>query len=138
MMVRLVRLGPADLDHELLWGSVTAASLFVAVTWLRWIGPPSLVCPFHWLTGIPCPTCGATRALAALVSGHVGLSIRLHPAGAPGALLLGLYLIFAIVVVAFRLPRIRLALDANEMAAARWSVLALGAAFWVVHIVTTG
>ena len=28
-------------------------------------------CPFHQMTGLLCPGCGATRALAALLHGHV-------------------------------------------------------------------
>ncbi len=28
-------------------------------------------CPFHQLTGLRCPGCGATRALAALLHGHL-------------------------------------------------------------------
>ena len=28
-------------------------------------------CPFHQLTGLLCPGCGATRALAALLHGHL-------------------------------------------------------------------
>jgi len=28
------------------------------------------LCPFHWLTGIPCPLCGLTRGLFAFAKGH--------------------------------------------------------------------
>jgi hypothetical protein len=33
-------------------------------------------CPFHALTGLLCPGCGATRALGALVHGHLGDALR--------------------------------------------------------------
>jgi Protein of unknown function (DUF2752) len=35
-------------------------------------------CPIHTFLGIDCPGCGATRALAALLHGHVTEAIRLN------------------------------------------------------------
>jgi len=35
-------------------------------------------CPFRALTGLLCPGCGATRALAALVHGHLAEALRLN------------------------------------------------------------
>ena len=37
------------------------------------------LCGFHWLTGMPCPLCGMTRALSLLLKGHWELAWRLHP-----------------------------------------------------------
>ena len=36
-------------------------------------------CPFHLYFGIDCPGCGATRALAALLRGHLAEALRLNP-----------------------------------------------------------
>lgn len=36
-------------------------------------------CPFHWLTGIYCPGCGATRALHALVHGDMAAALAMNP-----------------------------------------------------------
>jgi hypothetical protein len=51
------------------------------------------LCPIHRYLGILCPGCGATRALAALLSGHVAEAWRLNalfvllwPVGLVGAL----------------------------------------------------
>jgi hypothetical protein len=33
--------------------------------------PSVRLCGFHWLTGLPCPLCGMTRAMFALAKGHV-------------------------------------------------------------------
>lgn len=36
-------------------------------------------CPFRSLTGVPCPTCGTTRALLALSQGQLGKALALNP-----------------------------------------------------------
>lgn len=36
-------------------------------------------CPFHWITGVPCPGCGMTRALIALGNGFFTASLYWHP-----------------------------------------------------------
>jgi hypothetical protein len=36
-------------------------------------------CPFHWMTGHPCATCGSTRALVALMQGRVLEALRYNP-----------------------------------------------------------
>ena len=82
------------------------------------------VCPIHALTGLQCPGCGATRALAALVRGEFGLAFGLNAlfcavvlpgfilwlvvsmrkgrwVGVPAALVYG----FAVVTVAFTVWR---------------------------------
>lgn len=40
-------------------------------------GPP--LCPFRLVTGLPCPGCGATRALAAAAQGDLGTVLGLTP-----------------------------------------------------------
>lgn len=36
-------------------------------------------CPIRAITGIPCPTCGFTRAALALLQGDIVRSLRIHP-----------------------------------------------------------
>jgi hypothetical protein len=42
---------------------------------------PFDVCVFHRLTGLPCPTCGMTRAVCHALHGHWAQSVAWHPAG---------------------------------------------------------
>jgi hypothetical protein len=42
---------------------------------------PFEVCGFKHLTGLPCPTCGLTRALCCAVHGDWAQSLAYHPAG---------------------------------------------------------
>ncbi len=39
-----------------------------------------LICPFHWLTGLSCPFCGAQRMFLELLQGHVVEAFWLNPA----------------------------------------------------------
>ncbi|MCB0392198.1 MAG: DUF2752 domain-containing protein [Bdellovibrionales bacterium] len=41
-----------------------------------------LKCPFHFVTGLLCPTCGMTRSFIAIFQGDLHASIRFHPIGA--------------------------------------------------------
>lgn len=53
------------------------AAVVFALLWL--ITPPyAALCPFRWLTALPCPLCGMTRALFLLAKGHVKEAIELH------------------------------------------------------------
>lgn len=41
--------------------------------------PAFRLCGFLWLTGRPCPLCGMTRALCALVKGDWQAALHFHP-----------------------------------------------------------
>lgn len=42
-------------------------------------GNPLPPCPSHWLTGLYCPGCGATRALHALLHGDLEKAFSMNP-----------------------------------------------------------
>ncbi|MCK9252974.1 MAG: DUF2752 domain-containing protein [Clostridiales bacterium] len=56
----------------LLWAGLTA---FFLLAWLF----TGTGCTFASTTGLPCPGCGLTRALAAALRGDLALAFRLHP-----------------------------------------------------------
>ncbi|MFB3855339.1 MAG: DUF2752 domain-containing protein [Vicinamibacterales bacterium] len=135
MRVRLIRLSGGELDHEMLWASVATLAAAVAWIWLSRLGPPPLVCPFHALTGgIPCPSCGTTRALMLLLEGDFSASIRNHPAVGPGVVIGAAMWVYAWAVVVFRLPRIRVSASARAATAVRWGVVAFVAGIWAVQV----
>ena len=42
------------------------------------VEPKFHICGFLWLTGLPCPLCGMTRALCFLLKGQFHQAIQLH------------------------------------------------------------
>ncbi|WP_118976032.1 DUF2752 domain-containing protein [Taibaiella koreensis] len=41
------------------------------------------LCPWHFLTGLPCPACGVTRALVAILDGKPSAAFYYNPLGFP-------------------------------------------------------
>jgi hypothetical protein len=65
-------------------------------------------CPFRAVTGLPCPTCGGTRALHALTRLQFGRAFRLNPLAAAGGLAAALFAPFALLSWACGARRLRL------------------------------
>lgn len=125
------RLSGRRLDAELIALAVLAVAGGIGAVWLA-LGLPTPPCHFRGLTGLPCPTCGGTRCLQALLAGHPSEAAAWNPLvflGAIGTTAFGGY---AAVVTAFRLPRARI----ESVSKAELDLLRLGlgiafAANWI-------
>src|SRR5437868_14719680 len=75
--MQLVRrhLVPPELDHELIWLTVSFGSLAFAAIWLA-LGLPWPRCVFHDVTGLPCVTCGMTRSAIQFFHGNFLSALR--------------------------------------------------------------
>ena len=100
------RLRRGELDHELLWLSVSLLVIPIAWLWLR-CDLPLPQCPFHCISGIPCPTCGMTRCVRYLFAGSLIEAGRINPLGVCVAAGLALFDFYAFAVIILRLPRLR-------------------------------
>lgn len=101
-------LAPREVDFEFLFLNVSVSAAASCFIWLAF-GLPWPKCWFRQLTGLPCPTCGATRSVLSLVHGDLAGAIGHNPLlffCYIGTLVLDLYCAF---VLFFRLPRLRLA-----------------------------
>lgn len=58
-----------------------AVPLLIGLLWLMWRF--DVPCPVRALLRVPCPACGVTRALAALLRLDVGASLTYHPLALP-------------------------------------------------------
>jgi hypothetical protein len=133
MKATLRHLEPGEPDSELL---ILGASGGIVLSGLAWVesGLPLPRCAFRAVTGCPCPTCGATRCLLALLHGRITEAAEWNPlvfAGIVGMLVLGLY--YAVTLVA-GLPRVRLAIDKTEGRLLRWGCIILVASNWAYVI----
>ena len=68
----------APVVHEAIWAPLVVLALGAA-RFLPLDRLPGLTCPFHVLTGVPCPTCGGTRALTALAHLDVAGALAMNP-----------------------------------------------------------
>ncbi len=67
-------------DRSLAWvGTFGFASVLALSPWLSALARFAPACPFHALTGMPCPGCGATRAALALARGDVAGALAWNP-----------------------------------------------------------
>jgi hypothetical protein len=135
MTVEWRRLAAREVDHELVWGLVGVASA-VAAGFRLLSGPlPPMLCPFREMTGLPCPTCGATRAGLELLAGHVLLAFRMNPPAAALLLAVVPYLAYALTVSWLDLPRLRLRFSPRDWLLCRGAAAAVVVATWAFLIV---
>jgi hypothetical protein len=131
----LRRLAADETDHELIWLCVSVTSALGAWLWLRF-GYPVPPCTWHDVTGLPCPSCGATRSVTALLAGKWSAAFLLNPLVFLGAVAVVLYDIYAAAVLAWRAPRLRCGpLSRRAGNAVRLAVLAAVAGnwAWLIH-----
>ena len=101
-------LAPKETDFEFLFLVVSSSIAASCTLWLS-LGMPWPECWVRRLTGLPCPTCGATRCATSLGHGDLVGAWRHNPlifVCYGGTLLVNLY---AVAVLLFRLRRLRLA-----------------------------
>lgn len=112
MKIQFIRLESAEISNRLLLGLVlaifiAAARLFPAFT--DWLPP----CPFHMLTGRPCPFCGSARVAVLSAHGRFLQAALLNPAAFAAYLYLAAVVLLGLVA-AFNLKTPRLTLAGSE------------------------
>ena len=127
-------LRPGELDHELIWLTVSLAGLAMAAVWLR-AGLPWPYCLFLALTGFPCPTCGATRCGIAFFQLRFLDAFWWNPLFFIFCVGLAIFDVYAAFVLATRAPRVRLVLTTGEKQAFRWIAITIIAVNWIYLIV---
>ena len=122
---------PGGADPELLCGSILFLAALLGTAWI-FSGFPTPLCPLHTLSGIPCPTCGTTRAATALLHGDFKTPFLLNPLMAGSLMASGLYVVYAVVVVIGHLPRVRIeSITLSESRMIRVLAILLIAANWL-------
>jgi hypothetical protein len=127
-------LASGEVDHELVWSSIGTVSLVCAGLALSTVGPPPVICTFHAITGLPCPTCGGTRALLALLDGQVFQAVAWNPMVALTVVAFPVYAAYGAWVTALNRRRVRLSLTSRERTLARAAAGVLILASWIFLI----
>jgi len=127
MHLTLKKRASGDIVFGLIYGTITILAL-IAVRFLPVLElMPS--CVFRAFTGIPCPTCGATRSLVHLANGNLSASFGMNPAIA--LLLFAALLMFAYdVATLFSGSRISLSLTPREATLMRAGAVVVLLANW--------
>ena len=133
MNATLRRLAPQATDPELLGLGASSGAFVYGGVWLA-AGLPLPPCAFRAITGCPCPTCGATRCVLALLNGRVAEAVAWNPLVFAGLAALALLNLYAAAVLLARLPRIRLSLSQTESRVLRILFPVMLAANWAYEI----
>lgn len=88
-LLHLRPVNPTERQLAMLWGVAAASAVILRPLWIT-IAPHLRACTFRKLTGIPCPTCGTTRTVLALLDFDLGAAFAVNPL----ALLAGVVFIF--------------------------------------------
>jgi hypothetical protein len=112
------RLRRGELDHELVWLGVSVTGAALAAAWFA-VRLPWPQCNFRALFGIPCFTCGSTRAALALLHGDVAAGWAWNPLATIALFAVALFDLYALAVLVSRAPRLRI----NFVAGWKWPLL---------------
>jgi hypothetical protein len=110
MRLRVQRLAPGEIDHELIWLGASVVSLGMAAAWLT-VGLPWPRCIFHEITGLPCATCGMTRCGIQFFHAHFVTALKWNPLVFTALCGLTAFDLYAFATLATRGPRLRICFD---------------------------
>lgn len=113
MNVALHRLEAGETDYDLLALGVSAGTAALGAGWLA-AGWPLPHCVFHALTGCPCPACGGTRCVLALLRGNAAEAAGWNPLVFLGVMAGMGYNAYAAVVAGLGWRRVRWEVSAGE------------------------
>jgi hypothetical protein len=126
---------PHELDHELLWLTVSLGAGLALAAWFA-AQLPTPHCVFHSLTGLPCLTCGATRAAIQFFHGHFGASFLFNPLAFLAYCGLIVFDLYALRVLITRALRLRLVnFSRTEKSFIRYAALLLLAGNWLYLLI---
>jgi hypothetical protein len=107
MQISWRRIAASEINHELIWLSISLAALAGAVVWFA-LRLPWPRCMFLAITGHPCMTCGATRSAIAFLHGQFLTAWRWNPLVFVFLCGVVLYDFYAAAVLTLRAPRLRI------------------------------
>ncbi|MBW1972724.1 MAG: hypothetical protein DRG20_05945 [Deltaproteobacteria bacterium] len=122
------------IDHEVIWAPIAILAIFASrfFPFERF----HYICPFHALTGHPCPTCGMTRSFIFMSKGNFKDAFFINPLGAFLFIFAVLYVIYAAYVIIFKKGRIRIKVSKREAKIIRCLAVAIILLNWIYLLLT--
>jgi hypothetical protein len=122
------------IEFGIIYGGIALLALFAG----RFLPVLALApsCMFKSLTGVPCPTCGATRSIVFLSQGDVVSAFTMNPLIVACVLSAVLYLPYSLFTLVFDRPRIDVALSEKEKDRIRAMALLLILLNWMYLVIT--
>jgi len=93
-------------------------------------------CVFRDLTGVPCPTCGATRSVVHLARGDFFASFSMNPLISLCIVVSVLVFFYSLITLIVGVPRIGVTLSDQEKNIVRYGTVALALANWCYLILS--
>ena len=123
--MRIERLSdrPDALPLGSIFGCVLLLAAGLAAVWLT-LGFPLPACAFHSWTGLPCPTCGTTRMVDALLHGEIGVAVAWNPLVFLGLTTVTLWAVATTLRHLMGLPPLRIIVGRWERASLRIGAVA--------------
>ena len=123
-----------QIEFGIIYGGIALFALFAG----RFLPALALApdCAFHALSGVPCPTCGATRSIVYLSHGAFVSAFTMNPLVATCVVAAALCLFYCLFTLAFNIPRIGVALSLNEKDRLRLTAALLVSGNWLYLIIT--
>ncbi len=134
MQIVLNKRAPGQIEFGIIYGGIVLLALLAG----RFLPVLALVpsCAFKALTGVPCPTCAATRSIVYLSHGDVASAFFMNPLVLAGALVALVYLLYSLFTFFFVVPKISVALSGKETDRIRALVVLLIFANWLYLVIS--
>jgi hypothetical protein len=122
------------IEFGIIYGGIALLALYAA-RFPQIITFPSS-CAFKGITGIPCPTCGSTRAVLHLTHGEIIAALVFNPLTSSCFLAAVLYFLYSLITLAPGIPRVGLVLSDTEKNALLAGAVTLAMMNWIYLILT--
>jgi len=117
-----------QVEFGIIYGGIVLLALLAAR--LGHIASMAPSCAFEGLLGVPCPTCGSTRAVVHLSHGEVASAFAMNPAVTLVIVFAVLFLFYSLIALMFDFRRIGFIMTEREKNTVRIAAVLLLLAQW--------
>ena len=128
MQVIFNKRNPGQIEFGIIYGSIALLALLAA----RLVPIASIVpsCAFKGLWGVPCPTCGSTRAVVHLSHGEIAAALAMNPVVTLVFVLAVIFFFYSLIALMFDLRKIGFIMTEREKNTVRITAVLLLLAQW--------